>query len=163
MILGIPYYNNYIIFFLDEYQESESAVCRPGETVTSMTAKLNIISKSMIQLILLVFLFAILSLTLTNAFRHVKPSILARSKLFMSTATEVLTKDGGVVKELLAVGKGRSIETGDILAVEYAAYLAGSKTPFALGEKEKFTFKGSLNHFVRFISYYHSSINQLND
>jgi peptidylprolyl isomerase len=52
-----------------------------------------------------------------------------------------ITKDGEVKKEVITSGNGRKIEVGDILAVEYAAYVAGNKKPFAKNEQEKFTFK----------------------
>ena len=56
-----------------------------------------------------------------------------------------LTSDKGVVKEVISPGQGRRIEAGDILAVEYAATVKGSKTPFAKGNKEQFIVKdGSL-------------------
>lgn len=42
-------------------------------------------------------------------------------------------------------GKGRRIEAGDILAVEYSAFIEGQKVPFAKGNKEQFIVKdGSL-------------------
>ena len=57
----------------------------------------------------------------------------------------VLTSDKGVVKEVLVSGKGRRIEAGDILAVEYSAFIQGQKVPFAKGNKEQFIVKdGSL-------------------
>ena len=49
-----------------------------------------------------------------------------------------LTPDGGVVKEIISQGQGKKIEAGDILAIEFAAYVKGSKTPFAQGNREKF-------------------------
>ena len=56
-----------------------------------------------------------------------------------------LTSDKGVVKEVISPGQGRRIEAGDILAIEYAASVKGSKTPFAKGNKEQFIVKdGSL-------------------
>lgn len=40
---------------------------------------------------------------------------------------------------------GRRIETGDILAIEYAAFVKGNKNPFAKGSREQFIVKdGSL-------------------
>lgn len=76
------------------------------------------------QFILFLALLSLLYSRETDAFLHLKTSVFTRSKLMSTTAPEILTKDGGVVKELLLVGKGKIIETGDILAVEYAAYLA---------------------------------------
>lgn len=56
-----------------------------------------------------------------------------------------LTSDKGVLKEVITPGQGRRIEAGDILAIEYAASVKGSKTPFAKGNKEQFIVKdGSL-------------------
>lgn len=59
--------------------------------------------------------------------------------------TVELTSDKGVVKEIINPGQGRRIEAGDILAIEYAASVKGSKSPFAKGNKEQFIVKdGSL-------------------
>ena len=52
-----------------------------------------------------------------------------------------ITKDGSIFKEIITRGNGKMVETGDILAVEYSASIAGSNTPFAKGEQEKFVFK----------------------
>lgn len=52
-----------------------------------------------------------------------------------------LTKDGGVTKELIIRGQGRSIEPGDIVAVSYSASVLGSPKPFAKGDKEQFVVK----------------------
>ena len=62
-----------------------------------------------------------------GAFFSSSPS--STSRLPMSSTTEdvQLTADGGVKKELLVVGKGNGVETGDILAVEYTAYLEVNK------------------------------------
>jgi hypothetical protein len=58
-------------------------------------------------------------------------------------ATQQLTSDGGVVKDVLLPGTGKRVEAGDILAVEYVARV-GSRV-IAKGEKEKFVLKdGSL-------------------
>jgi len=59
-----------------------------------------------------------------------------------------LTK--GVNKEILTPGQGKSIEFGDILAVEYSASVKGSKKPFAKGDKEKFIFKGKPHPVLRY-------------
>lgn len=56
-------------------------------------------------------------------------------------ATIQLTKDGGVVKETMVPGEGKSVEAGDILAVEYFAAVKGSNRPFAKGDKEQFIAK----------------------
>lgn len=55
-----------------------------------------------------------------------------------SSSMVQLTSDGGVQKDLLKIGNGNSVQAGDILAVEYQAYLEGSKKPFAVGEKQQF-------------------------
>lgn len=68
-----------------------------------------------------------------------------RSTLFATTtpftAVSTLTPDGEVTKEVLTKGTGKLIEAGDILAVEYTAFVHGSKKPFAQGSQQKFTFK----------------------
>lgn len=99
--------------------------------------------------------FAILLVVLVNittlvAFqRSVRTSLstLKRLSPIHSTAvrTVELTSDKGVTKEILNPGQGRKIEAGDILAIEYAASVKGTKTPFAKGNKEQFIVKdGSL-------------------
>lgn len=92
---------------------------------------------------------------------NVSPSIAFRSSLFGSSSSAfqrlsplqstkqqkdfILTSDKGVLKEVLVSGKGRRIEAGDILAVEYSAFIEGQKVPFAKGNKEQFIVKdGSL-------------------
>lgn len=57
-----------------------------------------------------------------------------------ATATVQLA-EGEIVKAIITKGQGRKVEAGDILAVEYSAYVQGSNKPFAKGDKEKFTFK----------------------
>jgi FKBP-type peptidyl-prolyl cis-trans isomerase len=52
-----------------------------------------------------------------------------------------MTDDKEIVKETTLKGQGKRTEAGDILAIEYAAYVQGSSKPFAKGDKEKFTFK----------------------
>ena len=52
-----------------------------------------------------------------------------------------LTSDGGVKKQTIQAGQGRSIEPGDIIAVAYTASIKGSKTVFAKGDKEQFIVK----------------------
>lgn len=49
--------------------------------------------------------------------------------------------EGEIIKDVITKGQGRKVEAGDILAVEYSAYVQGSTKPFAKGDKEKFTFK----------------------
>lgn len=99
--------------------------------------------------------FAILLVVLVNittlvAFqRSVRTSLSTIKRLspIYSTAvrTVELTSDKGVTKEILNPGQGRKIEAGDILAIEYAASVKGTKTPFAKGNKEQFIVKdGSL-------------------
>lgn len=47
-----------------------------------------------------------------------------------------------MTKEIVVKGQGRPIEAGDILAVEYSAYVKGNKEkPFAKGEQEQFIVK----------------------
>lgn len=75
----------------------------------------------------------------------VSPLFSKAKSLTMSASVVELTKDGGVKKQVVEVGQGKGIEPGDILAVEYAAYVKGSNKPFAKGEKEKFVVRdGSL-------------------
>lgn len=57
------------------------------------------------------------------------------------TAVSTITPDGEITKEVLSKGTGKLIEAGDILAVEYTAFVQGSKKPFAQGNQQKFTFK----------------------
>ena len=52
-----------------------------------------------------------------------------------------LTSDRGVLKKVIQIGQGRSIEAGDIVAVAYTASVKGSSKPFAKGEKEQFIVK----------------------
>lgn len=61
----------------------------------------------------------------------------------LSQKLQSITQDlGGVTKELIVNSEnGRSVEPGDILAVEYVAKIAGSNKVFAKGDKEKFVFK----------------------
>lgn len=74
--------------------------------------------------------------------RHM--GMLPRKKLLQMSTIE-LTKDKGVVKDVLVAGQGQRIEAGDILAIEYKASVKGSSTPFAKGDKEQFIVKdGSL-------------------
>eukprot|EP01041_Mallomonas_annulata_P000522 gene522-998_t len=55
-----------------------------------------------------------------------------------------LTKDGGIKKVILTASQGRKIETGDILAIEYAASVKGGMM-FAKGDQEQCIVKdGSL-------------------
>lgn len=65
------------------------------------------------------------------------------SSLFVTsfTAVSTITPDGEITKEVLSKGTGKLIEAGDILAVEYSAFVHGSKKPFAQGNQQKFTFK----------------------
>lgn len=79
----------------------------------------------------------VFTLGLVSCFR---PSPFVRKSLCQMSAVE-LTSDGGVLKEVLIKGQGRPIEAGDILAVEYAAYVKGSKKPFAKGDQEQFIAK----------------------
>ena len=59
--------------------------------------------------------------------------------------TFTLTKDSGVIKDIVIPGQGQKIEAGDILAIEYKASVKGNPTPFAKGDKEQFIVKdGSL-------------------
>jgi len=52
-----------------------------------------------------------------------------------------LTSDGAVWKEIVSPGQGKTIEVGDILAVEYSASLKDSNFVFAKGDQEKFVVK----------------------
>lgn len=76
------------------------------------------------SLLLLIILLVVSSESFS--FKTLSISSAARPKLLMSSTVtpEVLVKDGGVLKELVVVGKGKNVETGDILAVEYSAYLS---------------------------------------
>mmetsp|Transcript_34789 Transcript_34789/g.33107 ORF Transcript_34789/g.33107 Transcript_34789/m.33107 type:complete len:293 (+) Transcript_34789:146-1024(+) len=88
-----------------------------------------------------------LLLAFTSSLRHPSPSIISRLSPLSSTREKVveLASDKGVIKEIISFGQGRKIETGDILAIEYSAYVKGSKSPFAKGNREQFIVKdGSL-------------------
>lgn len=56
-------------------------------------------------------------------------------------ATTSLTSDDGVTKEMITPGKGRGIEAGDILAIQYTAKVKGADTPFAKADQEKLVTK----------------------
>lgn len=58
----------------------------------------------------------------------------------ISDKTIPLTKDGKVVKTVLSPGPitGKRVEAGDILAVEFTAFVKGAEKPFAKGDKEQF-------------------------
>ena len=66
--------------------------------------------------------------------------VMSKSYLKMSSSVATspieLTKDGGVKKITLIPGQGRQVETGDILAIEYAASVKGGIL-FAKGEQEQ--------------------------
>lgn len=47
-----------------------------------------------------------------------------------------LTNDGGVIKEVVSKGFGKQVETGDILAIKYQAYLKATNKVIAKSEKE---------------------------
>jgi FKBP-type peptidyl-prolyl cis-trans isomerase len=84
----------------------------------------------------------ILFLARTDAFLSITTPV-RRLPNLQSTKTKTveLTSDKGVVKEILFSGQGRKIEAGDILAIEYAASVKGTKGPFAKGNKEQFIVK----------------------
>jgi FKBP-type peptidyl-prolyl cis-trans isomerase len=84
----------------------------------------------------------ILFLARTDAFKSITTPV-RRLPNLQSTKTKTveLTSDKGVVKEILFSGQGRKIEAGDILAIEYAASVKGTKGPFAKGNKEQFIVK----------------------
>lgn len=98
----------------------------------------------------LIVLAVLVNITSLVAFqRCVRTSISTSKRLSPIYSTQVrtveLTSDKGVTKEILNPGQGRKIEAGDILAIEYAASVKGTKTPFAKGNKEQFIVKdGSL-------------------
>lgn len=52
-----------------------------------------------------------------------------------------LTSDNGVTKEQIGSGKGKAIEPGDILAIEYKATVRGQDKPFAKAFQEKVIFQ----------------------
>lgn len=54
-----------------------------------------------------------------------------------ASAAISLTSDDGVRKVTIIEGKGKTIEAGDILAVEYTCSVKGSETPFATNPQEK--------------------------
>lgn len=84
----------------------------------------------------------VLFLSRSDAFKSVRTPIRRLSHLpSTKTKTVELTSDKGVVKEILFSGQGRKIEAGDILAIEYAATVKGTKGPFAKGNKEQFIVK----------------------
>ena len=55
-----------------------------------------------------------------------------------------LTNDGTITKEIVGKGQGKSIETGDILAIRYQAMIKGQDKPFAKSDKETAIVKGIL-------------------
>ena len=84
----------------------------------------------------------VLFLSRSDAFKSVRTPIRRLPHLpSTKTKTVELTSDKGVVKEILFSGQGRKIEAGDILAIEYAATVKGTKGPFAKGNKEQFIVK----------------------
>jgi peptidylprolyl isomerase len=97
-----------------------------------------------------ILLVVLVNITSLLAFqRSVRTSLSTTKRLSPIYSTKVrtveLTSDKGVTKEILNPGQGRKIEAGDILAIEYAASVKGTKTPFAKGNKEQFIVKdGSL-------------------
>lgn len=77
-------------------------------------------------------------------FRSYIQTLSATASSIGSTTTptlEKVTSDGEVVKQLLQAGNGKITEAGDILAVEYSAYVQGETRPFAKGDRVKFVFK----------------------
>lgn len=92
------------------------------------------------------FLCVLISLCVLQifGFQSLQKMKFSRNSITSMSVVE-LTKDGGVKKEILANGKGKKVEVGDILAAEYTAYVKGSSKPFAKGDKERFIVKdGSL-------------------
>jgi hypothetical protein len=89
--------------------------------------------------ILLLFIVLFLNERITNGL--VNPKL--QHHFFRKTsssriqATVSLTDDGGVTKNLITPGKGRAIEAGDILAIEYTARVKGTEKPFARADQEK--------------------------
>jgi hypothetical protein len=53
-----------------------------------------------------------------------------------STIKKELTSDGGVIKEVISLGQGKNIDTGDILAIKYEAKIKNEVKPFAKSDKE---------------------------
>ena len=64
-------------------------------------------------------------------------SYMSRRRLEMMSDTIDVTKDGQVTKTVTKENAARRVEAGDIVAVEYVAYLSGSNTPIAQGEQEQ--------------------------
>ena len=102
------------------------------------------------QSISLYLVICCIMLSVGTAFLPSRTSMAFRRQeaaMYMSTKekTFTLTKDSGVIKDIIVPGQGQKIEAGDILAIEYKASVKGSLTPFAKGEKEQFIVKdGSL-------------------
>ena len=70
------------------------------------------------------FCWALLLACLTSSLKFSRPKICRSSYSLKSTIEKIdLTNDGGVVKELISKGFGKQVETGDILAIKYQAYL----------------------------------------
>jgi hypothetical protein len=92
------------------------------------------------------FLLILVFLNVYDVHSFVKPLSIRRFMPLEATTLGVsLTNDDGVTKTVVTPGTGNPVQTGDILAVEYKARVAGSQTPFAKADKERFVFAdGSL-------------------
>jgi FKBP-type peptidyl-prolyl cis-trans isomerase len=92
----------------------------------------------------------------SSAFTRFHTKIINHRKhaLSMSTVTKKedkviervkITPDGGIYKDVLTKGTGKTVETGDILAIEYSASTKDMngvvQKPFAKNDQEKFVFK----------------------
>ena len=82
------------------------------------------------------FIFVI-CISLISSFKRSYTKLCRSSHFLKSTIEKIdLTNDGGVVKELISKGGGKQVDTGDILAIKYQAYLKDSNKIIAKGEKE---------------------------
>lgn len=75
---------------------------------------------------------------------HVVSSLINRPAIFVRhLKLKCQTQDGGgaITKKILTPGTGLNVDVGDILEVEYKAYIKGSNTPFAKGKQNNFVVK----------------------
>ena len=100
------------------------------------------------------FSFIILILPNILAFRSItKASLFTQNGFKLKSTLNLieLTNDGTITKEIVGKGQGKSIETGDILAIRYQAMIKGQDKPFAKSDKETAIVKG-----IILITYIHT-------
>lgn len=73
------------------------------------------------------------------------PAVLAFSRRQMILKSQVQAnnpvRESGINKEIIKPGTGQRVEVGDILEVQYKAFIKGSQEPFAQGSRETFVVK----------------------